>query len=176
MKTNIALIGFMGSGKSTVGKRLARRLGREFVELDRLIEQRAGKVIPEIFRERGEEGFRALEEEIIKEVSEAARDAVIACGGGAILRQSNIDRLKESSNIVYLEAETATLQDRLAYSRNRPLLNRPDRELTIEELHNNRRPLYEAAADITIKTGRRPFAAVVSEIIERLGIDESHNR
>ena len=176
MKSNIALIGFMGSGKSTVGKRLARRLGREFVELDRLIEERAGKSIAEIFRERGEGGFRELEEELIKGVSESMYDAVIACGGGAIVRPANVDRLRQSSHIVYLEVETATLQDRLARSRKRPLLDRPDRERVIEELHAARCPFYEAAADITVKTGRRPFAAVISEIIEKLGIDESQNR
>jgi shikimate kinase len=176
VKSNIALVGFMGSGKSTVGRRLARRLGREFIELDRLIEQRAGANISEIFRERGEGGFRELEEEVIKEVGDSTHDAVIACGGGAILRLANVDRLKESSNIIYLETDTPILQGRLARIRSRPLLNRPDREQVIEELHNARRPLYEAAADITIKTERRSFAAVINEIIERLGIDESHHR
>ena len=173
MKSNIALIGFMGSGKSTVGKRLARRLGREFIEIDRLIEQRANKSIENIFKDQGEVGFRDLEEEIIKEVSSSVHDVVIACGGGLVLRQVNIDRLRESSRIVYLGVETATLQDRLARSRKRPLLNRPDRESVIEELHAARQPLYEAAAEITVRTGRRPFAAVITEIVERLGIDES---
>ncbi len=173
MKSNIALIGFMGSGKSTVGKRLARRLGREFIEIDRLVEHRANKSIDNIFKEKGEAGFRDVEEEVIKEVSESTSDAVIACGGGAVLRPINVDRLRQSSHIVYLEAETATLQDRLNRSRKRPLLNRPDRDSVIEELHAARQPLYEAAAEITIKTGRRPFAAVISEIVERLGIDES---
>jgi shikimate kinase len=176
MKSNIALIGFMGSGKSTVGKRLARRLDREFIELDRLIEQQAGKTISEIFRERGEGGFRDLEEEIIKEVGETAHNAIIACGGGAVLRPANIERLRETSDIIYLQTDTTTLQNRLAKSRNRPLLNRPDRETVIEELHDARHPQYEAAADIIIKTGRRPFASVINEIIEKLGTDESHNR
>jgi shikimate kinase len=176
MKSNIALIGFMGSGKSTVGKRLARRLGREFIELDRLIEQRAGANISEIFRERGEGGFRDLEEALIKEVSEPTRNSVIACGGGIILRSANLERLKETSHIVYLETDTATLQERLAHTRNRPLLDCPDRERMVEELHTTRRPFYESAADITVTTGHRPFAAVISEIIEKLSIDESHNR
>jgi len=176
MKNNIALIGFMGSGKSTVGQRLARRLDREFVELDRVIEKRAGRSIPEIFKELGEDGFRSLEEETIGEVSASAQNTVISCGGGAVLRPANVERLKESAIIVYLETNTAVLQDRLAKSRRRPLLNRPDRDRVIEELHEARRPLYEAAADVTVKTGRRPFAAVVSEIIGKMGIDESHNR
>ncbi len=176
MKTNIALIGFMGSGKSTAGKRLARRLQRELIETDRLIEQRAGMPISGIFQGRGEAGFRDLEEEIIKDIAASAQNAVIACGGGAVLRPANIERLKESSDIVYLETETAALQDRLAASHKRPLLNRPDRDQFIEVLHEARRPQYEAAADITIKTGRRPFASVINEIIEKLGIDESNDR
>jgi shikimate kinase len=176
MKNNIALIGFMGSGKSTVGKRLARRLQREFIETDRLIEQRAVMPIAGIFQERGEAGFRDLEEEVIKDIAASAQNAVIACGGGVILRQANIDRLKKSSRVVYLDTETAALQERLAASRKRPLLNRPDRDQFIEELHEARRPLYQAAADVTVKTGTRPFAAVISEIIERLGIDESSHR
>ncbi|MEN8613742.1 shikimate kinase [Dehalogenimonas sp. THU2] len=176
MKRNIALIGFMGSGKSSAGKRMARRLGYEFVEIDRLIEQQAGKSVAQIFAELGEPGFRDLEEEIINKVSVSARGAVIACGGGVVQRPVNIDRLRNSSHIVYLETDTASLQDRLSNSRNRPLLEHPDRDRIIADLHTARRPLYEAAADITVKTGGRPFAAVINEIIEKLGIDESQHQ
>lgn len=176
MNRNIALIGFMGSGKSTVGQRLARRLGRDFVEVDRLIEKHSGKTIPEIFRDSGEAGFRDLEEASIEEVCRTAQDAVIALGGGAVLRPANVERLKASATLVYLETATDVLQDRLAQSRKRPLLDRPDRGRFIEELHQARRSLYEAAADITVLTGRRPFAAVISDIIEKLGINESCNR
>ncbi|XUX00601.1 MAG: shikimate kinase [Dehalogenimonas sp.] len=176
MKSNIALIGFMGSGKSTVGKRLARRLHREFIETDKVIEDRARMPISAIFQEEGESGFRNVEEEVLKDVSSSVQNAIIACGGGIILRQANINRLKLSSVIVYLETETAALKERLSFSRKRPLLNRPDRDKIIEELHEARRPLYQAAADLTVKTGNRPFAAVINEIIERLGIDESDHR
>jgi shikimate kinase len=176
MKRNIALIGFMGSGKSSAGKRMARRLGYEFVETDRLIEQQTNKSVSQIFAELGEQGFRDLEEEIINKVSASARGAVIACGGGVVQTPANIDRLKNSSYIVYLETDTASLQERLANSRNRPLLEHPDRERIIADLHAARRPLYEAAADVTVKTARRPFGAVISEIIEKLGIDESQHQ
>jgi shikimate kinase len=175
VKSNIALIGFMGSGKSTVGKRLARRLQREFIELDRLIEERAGATISQIFREHGENCFRDLEEQVIEEVGTSVYNTVIACGGGVILRPANIKRLKESSRLVYLETETAALQDRLARTRKRPLLNRPDRDEFIAELHEARRPMYEAAADFTIKTGR-PFADIINDIIDKLGTDESHDK
>ena len=176
MKCNVALIGFMGSGKSTVGKRLARRLKKTFIETDRLIEERAKMPIADIFRQKGEGGFRDLEEEIIRDITALAQNAVISCGGGVILRAANIAHLKGSSRIVYLETETAALQDRLSHSRKRPLLDHPDRDKFIEELHDSRRPLYESAAEITIKTGKRPFASIISEIIERLGIDESDHR
>ncbi|APV43544.1 shikimate kinase [Dehalogenimonas formicexedens] len=173
MKSNISLIGFMGSGKSTVGKRLARRLERDFIETDRLIEERAGMPVGDIFQERGETWFRDAEQEVIKGISDSAQNAVIACGGGAVIRQANIEQLKRCSVVVYLETPIPALKERLASSRKRPLLNRPDRDTVIEELHEARRPVYEAAADVTVKTGKRPFAAVISEIIDRLGIDES---
>ncbi|AKG53154.1 shikimate kinase I [Dehalogenimonas sp. WBC-2] len=174
MKSNIALIGFMGCGKSSAGKRLALRIGWEFKEIDRLIEQRTGLTIPAIFREKGEEYFRDMEEAVIKELS--VEHSVISCGGGVVLRPSNIERLKESSHIVYLEADTATLQDRLAFSKHRPLLERPDRNQVIEEMNAQRRPLYESSAEITVMTGHRPFNEVIEEIIDKLDINESQNR
>jgi shikimate kinase len=176
MKSNIAIIGFMGSGKSIVGARLSRRLGRQFIELDRLIALRAGKSIADIFRDEGESGFRNREEGLINEISASAQNAVISCGGGAVVRPGNISALKESSVIVYLETTANVLQERLARSRNRPLLNVDDRALAVEKLLDTRRPLYEAAADLTIRTSKRPFAAVINEIIEKLGIDERNHR
>lgn len=176
MKNNIALIGFMGCGKSSAGKRLSLCIGWDFKETDRLIEQRTGLTIPDIFREKGEEYFRDMEETVIKELSVSAEHSVIACGGGVVLRPSNIERLKESSHIVYLEADTATLQDRLAFSKHRPLLERPDRHRVIEEMNAQRRPLYESAAEITVMTGHRPFNEVIEEIIDKLDINESQDR
>ncbi|MDV2989142.1 MAG: shikimate kinase [Dehalogenimonas sp.] len=176
MKSNIALIGFMGSGKSTVGKRLARRLGRNFIETDHLIEQQAGMSIVNIFKSGGETEFRDLETAVITSVSDIAENSVIACGGGVVARPGNIERLKSAATVVYLQTGTAALNDRLAFSRKRPLLDRPDREQFIRELEATRRPLYEAAADITVRTGNRPFAAVIDEIIRKLDINESPNQ
>ena len=102
MKTSIALIGFMGTGKTAVGKALAAKLGREFVELDSLIEQKAGKTIPEIFQQDGEIGFRELEIEVAKEVA-VKKKAVIACGGGIVLNKINIDRLRKEGIIEKLK-------------------------------------------------------------------------
>ena len=176
MKSNIALIGFMGSGKSSVGKRLARRLGLGFLETDRLIEEKAGTTIAEIFRQSGEKVFRDMEAEIIQGISRTAHDSVIACGGGVIIRPENLEHLKACATIVYLKTGVDELQNRLARSRKRPLLERPDREEFIRTLVEAREPLYRAAADITIGTGRRPFAMVVDEIISRLELHESRHR
>jgi len=175
MKTNIALIGFMGTGKTAVGKVLAEKLGKEFIELDQLIEQRAGKSIPEIFKEDGEIAFRQLEIEATKEVAERT-NSVIACGGGVVLNKINIDRLRETSIIVFLRASPATILKRTSTSDNkRPLLNATDRALRIRELLRYRRPFYQRAADITIDTTKRPIEAVVQEIIKRLKEDEGLN-
>ena len=173
VKTNIALIGFMGTGKSAVGRALARRLGRKFIEIDSLIEQRAGKSIPEIFRHDGEIGFRELEIQAIKGIA-AEKNVVIACSGGVVLNRINIDRLKIGGVIIYLTASPnivlkRTSRDRLA----RPLLNVEDPVARIKELLKFRKPLYEHAADITINTTRLNVEDVVGEIVESIKGNES---
>ncbi len=113
MKTNIALIGFMGTGKTAVGRVLAKKLGRKFLELDSLIEQKAGKSIPEIFQQDGEIAFRELEIEVTKKVA-GQQNAVIACGGGVVLNQINIDRLRAEGRVVYLTASPRAILKRVA--------------------------------------------------------------
>ena len=113
MKTSIALVGFMGTGKTAVGKVLASKLGKVFIELDSLIEQKAGRSIPEIFWQDGEIVFRELEIEVAKEVSEG-KNQVIACGGGIVLNKISIDRLKKDSVIVYLTAAPRTILKRVS--------------------------------------------------------------
>ncbi len=174
-KTNIALIGFMGTGKTDVGQVLAKKLGKEFIELDLLIEQRAGKVIPEIFQEDGETVFRELEIEATREVSKA-RDSVIACGGGIVLNKINIDRLRESSRIVYLTASPGAILKRTSTGKNeRPLLDVPDPAPRIRELLKFRKPFYERAADITVNTSRLDIDSATEKIIARLKEDEGFN-
>ena len=173
VKTNIALIGFMGTGKSSVGRTLAKRLGRKFIELDSLIEQKAGKCIPDIFRQDGEIGFRELEIKTVKDV-QTEKKVVIACGGGVVLNKINIDRLKESGVIIYLTASPGgilkrTSRDNLV----RPLLNVEDPVARIKELLKYRKPFYERAADITINTTRLNVDGVVGEIINTLKGNES---
>ncbi len=175
MKTNIALIGFMGAGKSEVGKALAQRLGRKFIDLDFLIEKRAGKSISRIFLEDGEAAFRELEVEVTKEISQVD-NSVIACGGGIILNQVNIDRLRRKAVIVYLSADPSLLLKRVQGSEDlRPLLKGEDKERRVRELLSFREPLYKRAADIEVDTSKLDVEAVVERIISELKKDESFN-
>ena len=173
MKTNIALIGFMGTGKTAVGQLLAKKLGRRFFELDLLIEQKARKSIPDIFQQDGEITFRELEIEVTKEVSKD-KNLVIACGGGIVLNKINIDRLRQQSRIVYLTASPGVILERVANEEGqRPLLEVDNPTLTIREMLSFRKPFYERAADITINTSRLDIDAVAEQIISKLKEDES---
>ena len=173
MKTSIALIGFMGTGKTVVGKALAERLGKEFIELDALIERKAGKTIPEIFQRDGEIGFRELEIEVTEEVS-GKKNVVIACGGGIVLNKINIDRLRKECLIAYLTASPEVILKRTATDANeRPLLNAANKTLTVEELLRFRKPFYERAADITIDTSKLDVGSVVEQIISKVKENES---
>ena len=174
MKTSIALIGFMGTGKTAVGKLLAEKLGKEFIGLDTLIEKKTGKSIPEIFRQDGEIRFRELEIEVTREIAEK-NDAVIDCGGGIVLNKINIDRLKGSCVIVCLTASPAVILKRTSGDSNgRPLLSVTERARQIKELIRFRRPFYERASDITINTSRMGADSVTRRIIEILKENESY--
>ena len=176
MKNSIALIGFMGVGKTVVGKALAEKLNKKFVELDYLIEQQACKTIPEIFEQAGEITFRELEIEIIKEVA-GGKNQVIACGGGVVLNRINIDRLKENAILILLTASPEVLLRRAGQDGEvRPLLNRPDRESAVKELLAYREPLYKKAADITIDTSLIDIEAASDEAVKALKQYESTHR
>ncbi len=169
MKSNIVLTGFMGTGKTAVGEVLAQRLGKEFVEMDSLVEKKAGMPIPEIFRRGGEIAFRELEIEVAKEVS-ARKNAVIACGGGVVLNKINTDRLKKEGIIVYLTARPDVILKRTSTGEDdRPLLAVADRASHIKELLRFRRPFYERAADITIDTSKLDINSVAGQIISKVG-------
>ena len=175
MKSNIALIGFMGVGKTVVGKALAKKLNWEFIELDSLIEQKAGKSIPDIFQQDGEIAFRELEIEVTREVSQE-ENAVIACGGGIVLNQINIDRLRQKSKIVYLTASPAVILKRtLNDGEERPLLNVANPVLTIKELLTFRKPFYERAAETKINTSKLKVDAIAEQIKEKMKKDEGLN-
>jgi shikimate kinase len=173
MKTSIALIGFMGTGKTVVGKRLAEKLGKEFVELDARIERKAGKTIPQIFQQDGEIAFRELEIEAAKEASEK-KNAVIACGGGVVLNRINIDRLRQESLVVYLKASPEVILRRTSSDTNeRPLLDTANKALSVRELLKFRQPFYGRAAEIIIDTSKLDIDSVVDRIIAKVKADES---
>jgi shikimate kinase len=175
MKSNIVLIGFMGTGKTAVGRVLADRLSRQFIELDALIEQRAGKTIPEIFAQDGEIAFRELEIEATRDVAEK-ENTVVACGGGVVLNQINIDRLRKHSVIVHLTAPPAAILNRTSSDKNeRPLLVAEDKAGEVRKLLEFRQPFYERAADITVDTSGLDVAGVVEKIITRLKENESYH-
>jgi shikimate kinase len=175
MKSNIALIGFMGTGKSASGKVLAEKLGMEYIDLDSLVEEKTGKSIAEIFQSHGEQHFRKLESEAVSEVSSKGH-AVISCGGGVVLYPSNIKDLKKTAVIVYLHAEPDVVLDRVKENADvRPLLKFTNPSRTIAELMKARRPLYEQAADMVIDTSHLDIDEVASKIIEGLTENESIN-
>ena len=175
MKTNIALIGFMGTGKTVVGEALAKKLNRKFVELDSLIEQKAGKSIPEIFQQEGETAFRELEIDVAKEVSRGEKQ-VIACGGGIVLNKINIDRLREKAIIVYLTASPRVILKRTSGDESiRPVLKSANKALHIKELLRFRKPFYERAADIKVDTSRLDVDSVAEQIKMKLKEDEGFN-
>ncbi len=173
MKTSIALVGFMGTGKTAVGKLLAQKLGKEFVEMDVLIEQKAGKTIPGIFHQDGEIAFRELEIEATKEVSQR-KNVVVACGGGVVLNKISIDRLKKESVVVYLKASSEVILRRTSSDTDeRPLLKTADKATTVRELLKFRQPFYDRAADITIDTSKLDIDSVVERIVTKVKADES---
>ncbi len=169
VKSNIALIGFMGTGKTSVGRELAARLGWKLVETDALIEKAAGKTIAGIFREDGEIAFRELEIAAVKRVA-AGELQVIACGGGVVLNSINIARLQETGAVVLLTASPAEILKRTAAdSVIRPLLrNGRDPAAAVHDLLQLRSPLYRRAADVTVSTNRVTADKVADRIIEKL--------
>jgi shikimate kinase len=164
---NIFLVGPMGAGKSTVGRQLARALGKDFVDCDREIEIRTGASISLIFELEGEEGFRRREQAMLLELTE--RDGIVlATGGGAVLEAENRARLRARGYAIYLKATVDLLVERTARDRNRPLLQTDDPRARLESLLAEREPLYEQVADMTVKTNHRTARHVVREIVRRI--------
>lgn len=158
----------MGAGKTTVGRMLARRLGKRFVDSDHEIEARTGASIPWIFEIEGEASFRRREAEMICELT-AQPGIVLATGGGAILNPDNRDYLKKRGTVIYLRASVDSILQRTSHDKNRPLLQTADPRRRLEELTAQREPLYEEIADIIIDTGRPNVQTMVHTILHMLG-------
>ena len=153
---NIVLCGFMGCGKSTVGKNVARKTGKKYVDMDFYIEQKAGMRVSEIFDTFGEQGFRDMEHEACVELSRE-KNLIIASGGGALTFERNVEVFKENDTIVLLDVDLETIKYRLRNDKRRPLLQRPDKDKVMKELYDKRLPLYKAAADVTVKGQSTPL-------------------
>ncbi len=160
---NLTLIGFMGTGKTTVGRIIASRLRYGFIDTDHLIELRAGKAIPKIFEEDGELKFREYEKEVLKELANF-RKMVIATGGGLGANQENIDSLKTHSLVVCLCASVQTIYSRVKSQTYRPLLCTADPMAKIKELLAIREPIYRQA-DVLISTDMRSVREVAQQVI-----------
>jgi shikimate kinase len=160
----------MGSGKSTVGRRLASQLGIDFIDADKELESRCGVPIATIFELEGEIGFRKREADLLFELLSAPSVRVIATGGGVVLDQQNRERLKSSSQCVYLEAQVHDLWIRLRNDKERPLLQTPNPRERIAQLIETRHPFYVETATMTVRTGRQGVDRVVSDIISGLAL------
>jgi len=167
MSTNIYLVGMMGAGKTTVGRQLAKRLGRAFIDADHEIEARAGVPIPTIFELEGEVGFRRRESAVIEDLARE-RSLVVATGGGVVMSPDNRAALAASGFVVYLNVPVNVLFDRTRRDRNRPLLQVENPRGRIEALHALRDPLYREIADLVIDSGRGSSGGVVATLEQEL--------
>ncbi len=164
---NIFLIGFMGTGKSTVAAELRDKLAMDQVETDAEIIQKQGMSIPDIFAEYGEVYFRNLESNTLIELQKR-KQTIVSCGGGIIVREENTDHMKKNGRIVLLTAKPETVYERVKDDHSRPILNNNMNVEYISSLMEKRRPRYEAAADITVATDGKNVTQVCEEIISKL--------
>lgn len=163
-KNNIVLIGFMGCGKSSVGRKLAGALFYEFADTDAMIEEAYGKTISEMFETDGEEYFRNAETELLKKLSTEAEGLILATGGGMPMREENAELLRKIGTVVFLEAKIETILERLQNDTGRPLADGEDREARLRPLYERRLPVYKAAAEYCLDTEGKSFYAIIEEI------------
>lgn len=164
-KQNIFLIGFMGTGKSTIAAELSRRLGMERMEMDTAIAEEQEMSINDIFEKYGESYFRKLESRLLIEL-EKRKGMVVSCGGGVVLRSENVGYMKAGGKVVLLTALPKTVYERVKENHDRPILNQNMTVEFISELMEKRRGFYEAAADIVIETDGKTVSEICEEIME----------
>ena len=164
---NLILVGMMGSGKTTMGRALARHLGKAFVDSDEEIQKRTGVTIPHIFDIEGEAGFRQRESAAIRDLM--GRDnMVLATGGGAVLAEQNRAMLQQNGIVIYLKASVHDLWQRTRHDRNRPLLQTADPHAKLTELFQQRDPLYLQVADIVIQSGKQSAHALMLHLVDEI--------
>jgi len=169
----IVLVGPMGAGKSTIGRQLSNALKKDFKDSDHEIVARTGASIPLIFEIEGEEGFRKREAAIIDELTQLD-GIVLATGGGAVLREENRRALKERGVVIYLYASIDQLFERTSRDRNRPLLQTENPRQKLQDLMDERDPLYQEVADIVVHTDDRSIRSVVKELLVRIKQDPKY--
>ena len=172
---HIVIIGFMGSGKTRVGKRMAQEYGLPFIDVDRVVTKKMNLTISEIFQRFGEPYYRALETLVIKELTNDKERKVISLGSGLPIQEQNQKYLKDLGTIIYLKGSLETLKKRLEAGSNNPLLEGDDREDKIKKLLKQRDPVYAKYADIEVITGVKPFEALIEEIKEKLEAFEKNS-
>ncbi len=153
----------MGCGKSTVGRNIARKTGKKFLDMDLYIEQKTGMTVSEIFEKYGESGFRDMEHEACVELSKM-KDLIIASGGGAFTFERNVEVFKGKDTIVLLDVPLGVIKYRLRNDKTRPLLQRSDKDKAMQELYEKRLPLYKSAADVVVSGKNTPIKTAFSVI------------
>lgn len=164
---NIFLVGLMGAGKSTVGRMLAKRLGKVFFDTDHEIEKRCGVKIPVIFEMEGEAGFRKREASVIDELTQL-KNIVLATGGGSVLLPENQKNLQERGVVIYLRANPNELWLRTRHDKGRPLLQTPNPQKTLEELFEKRDPIYRSIANQIVETGKPSVSQLTNHLMMQL--------
>ena len=172
---NIFLVGMMGAGKSTIGRALAERLGRAFIDCDRVIVERTGVPIATIFEFEGEAGFRKREAAVLADLAKGS-GAVIATGGGAVLLEENRRLLRARGTVIYLRAKLEHLWERTRRDSSRPLLATPDPKATLAALLAERDPLYREVAHLTVDTGPQSAPSLVARVVATLERDGADSK
>ena len=169
-RKNLVLCGFMGCGKTTVGKRLSKMIGYEFLDMDQYIERQQGMTISKIFEQKGEPEFRRIECETVRELAKR-QGLVIATGGGALINPDNAREFQKTGEIILLDTPLRALQERLKNCDDRPVLKQgdPDRAAFIAQLHAKRMPFYQSAANWVIDAGA-PVKEVTRRIMQALSL------